>query len=1198
MEESSCLLRLNGEINSMPVRILVDSGSSANFVSRNFARSSRCKSTARPVRSVKMAGGQLQICDTELTDVELSVLSSNSTNPFSCVLSLACIDLDGWDVVLGLPWLRQFNPRIDWRQGTLCISSDNSTFKLSMSACDKSTTTSMSACMLTEQESEVCRDKRMSASLLTPMQLKRQVRKGAQLFVTYMRSDDATALLPEEQCHVTMLNDADHVDHDVEDLLREFADVFPEQLPAELPPQRVVEHAIPLVSDAVPPARVPYRLSVSECEELRRQLDELLALNFIRPSTSNFASPVLFVRKKDGSLRLCIDYRALNKQTIRNRNPLPRIDDLIDRLHGATYVSKIDLRMGYHQMRMKEEDIHKTAFTTRFGLFEWCVLPFGLTDAPASFMSLMNTVMAPLLDRCVVVYLDDLLIYSRSRAQHLRDIRSVLSLLRANKLYGKPSKCEFMRREVDFCGVIVGGGTIRTDPRKVKSVQDWPTPTNVKQLRSFVGLATYFRRFIHRFSAVADPLFDLLRHDAPWSWTNTQQAAFQELKDKLTSAPVLKIADPDQPFTVAADACNKATGATLLQADQQGRLHPVAYESHRLADAEKRWHIREQELLAIIHAIKTWRVYLFGRKFTVVSDHHCLQYLLDQPILSPRQARWLDFLAEYEFDIVHKAGESPIMKVPDALSRRPDLLAREGETTTEQLLEVNAMMSSVAPAPEVTRLIKKGLKKDKSFKRICKHLKSVVSPSPAVKKTLAGYCLEDGVLLFHNRLCVPNHASLRTKLLHDIHDAPVAGHVGFDKTYALARQRFYWPSMYQDIKRYVLACDSCQRVRARNAAEAGLLQPLPVPEGVWESIAMDFIVDLPKSGVEMFDCVMIVVDRLSKMAHFVPTHATATAEDVARLFFNNVFRLHGLPRSIVSDRDSRFTSRFWSALLRSLNTQLELSTAFHHDTAGQAERTNRTLEDMLRAYVCHEQDEWSKWIAYAEFAYNNSVHSSTRFSPFFVCGGRHPLTPTSFLLPADAMPRRPANVDEFTSQIDSVLNAVKDHLEAARQRQAAVVNVHRRDVSLAVGDRVLVDARNIKFKMTDSRETDRLQHRFLGPFKVLAEISPVSYRLELPRSVRMHDVFHVSLLRPYADPRADFPDRLAPAPTVRLADGDVGYIVDAILDYRVRGRTKQYLVQWRGFPTSEATWEPLRNLEECADEIAAFHAARCEDASS
>jgi hypothetical protein len=411
-------------------------------------------------------------------------------------------------------------------------------------------------------------------------------------------------------------------------------------------------------------------MSPAELTELNKQLADLLDKGYVRPSVSPFGAPVLFAKKKDGTLRLCIDYRSLNKATIKNKYPLPRIDDLLDQLHGATYFSKIDLQAGYHQIRVKQGDISKTAFRTKYGHFEWTVMPFGLTNAPATFQTLMNSVLRPYLDKFVIVYLDDVLIYSRTLQEHLQHLRMVLTLLRKHKLYAKLSKCDFCQPQLPFLGHIITSNGIMMDPAKLDAVRQWPTPVTVTQLQSFLGLANYYRRFVKGFSLIAAPLTALCSpklKDLPWA--EEHQRAFQDLKQALVTAPVIHPPDLQQPFTVTTDASGFAVGAVLSQGEHPD-LRTIAYESRKMSSAERNYPVHDKEMLAVMYALKKWRHYLKGSHVTIITDHKSLEYFATQPNLSERQARWMGQLAEFDYTIVHRPGKTNV--VADALSRRPD----------------------------------------------------------------------------------------------------------------------------------------------------------------------------------------------------------------------------------------------------------------------------------------------------------------------------------------------------------------------------------------------------------------------------------------------------------------------------------------------------------------------------------------------
>ncbi|KAJ9536576.1 hypothetical protein OSB04_un000225 [Centaurea solstitialis] len=435
-------------------------------------------------------------------------------------------------------------------------------------------------------------------------------------------------------------------------VVREFPEVFPEELPG-LPPQRQVEFHIDLVPGAGPIANSPYRLAPSEMQELSNQLQQLLDKGFIRPSSSPWGAPVLFVKKKDGSFRMCIDYRELNKITIKNRYLLPRIDDLFDQLQGATYFSKIDLRSGYHQMRVREEDIAKTAFRTRYGHYEFLVMPFGLTNAPAVFMDLMNRVCRPYLDKFVIVFIDDIMIYSQNKEDHEQHLRLILELLKAEKLYAKFSKCEFWIQEVHFLGHVVNKEGIHVDPAKIEAIKKWEAPKTPTEIRQFLGLAGYYRRFIANFSKIAQPLTTLTQKDKKFMWGEKQEEAFQLLKHKLCNAPILALPEGTDNFVVYCDASHQGLGCVLMQNEKV-----IAYASRQLKVHEKNYTTHDLELGAVVFALKIWRHYLYGTKCTIFTDHKRLQHILDQKMLNMRQRRWVELLNDYDCEIKYHPKDS------------------------------------------------------------------------------------------------------------------------------------------------------------------------------------------------------------------------------------------------------------------------------------------------------------------------------------------------------------------------------------------------------------------------------------------------------------------------------------------------------------------------------------------------------------
>eukprot|EP00253_Pinus_taeda_P022101 PITA_22101 len=692
-------------------------------------------------------------------------------------------------------------------------------------------------------------------------------------------------------------------------IIQEFTDVFPEEIPG-LSPRRNIDSTIELVPGATPVSRAPYRMSIPELTELKMQLQELLDKEYIHPSVSPWGAPVLFVKKKDGTLRICIDYKQLNKLTIKNKYPLPRIDELFDQVKGTTVFSKIDLRSGYHQIRIKDEDIAKTAFRTRYGHYEFVVFPFGLTNTPATFMCLMNSIFHPYLDRFVLIFIYDILIYSRTIEEHYEHLRMVLQTLREHQLYAKFSKCDFFKEEIQYLGHVITKDGIAVDPEKIKAIMEWPVPKDVADVRSFMGLAGYYRRFVEGFSKVAFPITSLQKKGKAFHWTPNCQKSFEQLKHLLTMAPILSIADPNKDYVVYTDASKEGLGGVLMQ---EGRV--IAYESRKLKEHEQRYSAYDLELVAVIHALKMWWHYLMGRKFLLLTDHHSLTNYFSQPILNARQARWMDFLSGFDFDIKHLQGKAN--RVADALRRK-----------IQSLYEV----SISGWKNPFLHIIKEISDQDTEYQQ----LKQQIQQS-ARGDSQQEYTVDDaGLIYFKQRIYVPNQSRIKNLIMDEFHISHYAGHPGYQKMITTIRKEYFWPGMKRNIVEYLAQCLACQQIKAEHQHPAGLLQPLPISEWKWEIISMDFITGLPRTKKNN-DSIMVVVDKLSKAAHFIPVQSTYRAAQIAHMFMQNVFRLHGLPKTIISDHDVKFTSAFWKTLFTDLGTQLNFSTAYHPQTDGQTE---------------------------------------------------------------------------------------------------------------------------------------------------------------------------------------------------------------------------------------------------------------------
>ncbi len=957
---------------------------------------------------------------------------------------------------------------------------------------------------------------------------------------------------------------------------RDFTDVFSEEVAKELPPRRDCDHKIELEEGASLPApNKLYNMSQTELQTLREYIDQMVDKGFIRPSKSPIGAPVLFTKKKDGGLRLCVDYRGLNRLTRKNRYPIPRIDTLIDRLSSAKVFTKIDLRDGYHNVRIAEGHEWKTAFRTRYGAFEYLVMPFGLTNAPATFQNFMNDIFHDLADDFVVVYLDDVLIYSKNEQEHVGHVREVLERLRANDLHAKPEKCSFHVDSVEYLGVIVSPDGVAMDPSKVQVILDWPTPRTVKELQSFLGFANFYRRFIDNYSGITGPLTQLLRKNTPWRWNDKRQAVFDLLKNAFTTAPILRHFDPDHPIILECDASDYAIAAILSQVDPTTQeVRPVAFHARTMLPAELNYDIYDKELLAIHEGFKQWRAYLEGARhqIQVFSDHCNLQYFTTTKQLSRRQARWSEYLSSFDYTIYYRPGR--LGAKPDALTRRADVYPKKAD-----LADANAINNRIAIPPEQLRahLL---LDEDLLLNRIRQAPRDEYFGAKSKEGGDSFTLSPDGKLLLREgKIYVPDHDSLRFDILQAHHDHKLRGHPGVRKTLQLIQRTFYWPRLRRDVNHYVRACHACARAKTPRHKPFGFLKPLPIGERPWMSISMDHIDSLPLS--EGYDSILVVVCRLSKQGIFIPAKTTDDATDLARRFIQSVFSKHGLPADIISDRGHLFISKFWSSLCDALDITSNLSTAYHPETDGQTERVNQSLEQYLRLFVNYQQDDWVQQLPIAEFVYNNTPHSATGVSPFFANKGYHP----RLTIQLDDIPSHEAH--RVAADLKALHQHLREQIQVANEAYANFADRKRDPTpSWPLGTLVWLDLRNVKTK----RPAKKLDFKRHGPFPITAQVSSHAYRLKLPATMKgIHDVFHVSLLEKVADD--PYPQRQQPPPPPIEIDGEDHYVVADIVDSRKRRGRVYYLVRWAGYGPEDDTWEPVEMLEGSRELLEEFHAA-------
>ncbi|KAJ9544953.1 hypothetical protein OSB04_024660 [Centaurea solstitialis] len=943
-------------VNSHPARVLFDSGATYSFVSHTFAQYLNYVPVmlAKPL-IVDTANGTT-IADKVYKDCVLEVCERMFP------VDLVLIDIRSFDVVIGMDWLDRNRADILWHERIISIPNGSK------------------GCIYIYAER-----RKGDVKLISMLKVRKHLSKGCSSYLAYI------------------LDTSKEVKKTVSDVpvVCEFPDVFPENLPG-IPPDRQVKFRIDLISGAAPIDRTPYRLAPTEMTKLMNQLQELLDKGFIRPSTSPWGAPVLFVKKKDGSMRMCIDYRELNKVTIKNKYPLPRIDDLFDQLQGASYFSKIDLRSGYHQLKVHEEDVPKTAFRTRYGHYEFLVMPFGLTNAPAAFMDMMNRVCRSMLDKSVIVFIDDILVYSKSESDHVKHLREMLETLRKERLYAKFSKCEFWLRKVQFLGHTISCDGVSVDPSKIEAIQNWEQPKNASEVRSFLGLAGYYRRFIRDFSKIGVPLTSLTRKDVQFEWSQAQESAFQALKCCLTDAPVLALPEGSDDFVVYSDASKLGLGCVLMQ---RGKV--IAYASRQLKDYEKIYPTHDLELAAVVFALKLWRHYLYGTKCQLFTDHKSLKYIFSRQTLNMRQQRAMELIKDYDCEILYHPGKANV--VADALSRKV--------YTNSTCYAITHMSVKSTLSDDIHKWQTEALKME--------HVKT---------ERIGGYVqwlTEDsqGLKVFQDRVWVPKLGGLRKVIMFEAHKSRMSVHPGSTKMYHDLRSEYWWSGMKRDIGQYVKQCVTCSQVKAEHQKPYGSLQPLEVPVWKWEEITMDLVTKLPKTS-HQHDSIWVIVDRLTKSAHFLPVRESYSMDKWAQIYIDEIIARHGVPLKVVSDRDSRFTSKFWAGLQRELGTRVALSTAYHPQTDGQSERTIQTLEDMLRACILEFGGSWDMHLPLVEFSYNNSYHSTIGMAPFEALYGRKCRTPLCWRETGEKVLAGP----ELVQITHDKIQVIRERMRAAQDR--------------------------------------------------------------------------------------------------------------------------------------------------------------------
>jgi hypothetical protein len=1048
-------------------------------------------------------------------------------------------------------------------------------------------------------------------------------------------------LTPEQVLEVKYKEDEELVRRRLPAQYSEFEPLFSRRDSDSLPEHKpTVDHKIDLTSENTLTFEPLRRMTDEQLSETKRYIVDNLHKGFIEPSNAPYAAPILFARKPNGGLRFCVDYRKLNELTKRDPYPIPLIDEMMARICKAKIFTKLDIQQAFHRIRMTQDSEDFTTFRTRYGTYKYKVLPFGLTNGPATFQRFINDILLEHLDDFCSAYMDDILIYSATAEEHEMHVKKIMAILQAHGLQADIKKSEFGVTKTKFLGFIVGTDGIEVDPEKISVINDWQYATNVRGVQSYLGFCNFYRRFIQDYSRIARPLTLLTGKDVPFKFSRGCEEAWETLRSALKSAPILHHYDPFKQTRLETDSSDGVVAGVLSQLQEDGLFHPVGYFSKTMGDAELNYPIHDKELLAIFRSFKQYKPELLGaqKSVHVYTDHKALEYFMTTKDLTARQARWAEFFADFHFTIMYRTGITNTLA--DTLSRRDQdlspLEARKRALRSQQLIpdqkidprilqEIAAspltsvtddaliqVIESVPLAPVEAEdvMAEEDVIPPEGYVEV-----EVPDPASAMAHDIEGhdvidqvisankssplleplreqaanhnldYGLHQGKLYFQGRLEVPlEPPELRTSLIRHVHAQPSVAHAGINKVKLLLGRKYHWKNIGADVTRYIANC-SCTRMKARRDKTPGLLHPLPIPARPYQHLTMDFTeLPLDENG---FDFAFVIMCRLSKKPLSLPCHKNITAKGMAELFIANWARHFGMPDSIVSDRGAQFVSTFWRELCRILGTKVKLTTAWNPNVDGQTEVMNQYIKQRLRPFCTYYQDNWSSFLPIMDIAQLTLPHESLgNITPFQLLNGVEPRTSWDLRNPeAPKTATEKLNREDaikVANRMKEVIEFAQSSLQAQQDKMKRLADRNRREVDWDVGDLILVDTRNWKI----DRPSKKLSDKWYGPIKVLEKVGE-SWKVDLPADWSIYPVFHSHSLRKYVDNPLPGQVREPPAPLQLLPEQDE-WEIEQILGSKLVNSTLRYRIKWVG-ADEDLEWYPCADAMYAPHMIKAFH---------